>query len=141
MSSSLSPISPLGGLLENLRPLHLGTDLKASTLICFCCQIWPQRLLDNDCKWPPNGTFDPSIIRELYNYCQQSGKWKEVPYIQTSYLHSKLPLCSSCSFTQLLLAMKPQSDETITIIDPANKLLPYCPQLIVLPASSPLLYL
>ena len=70
-----------------------------------------------------NGTFDLTILKDLYNYCQKTGKWKEVLNVQAfSYLHSKPYLCSSCSLTQLLLAMKSQSEETSTIVDSANEL-------------------
>jgi hypothetical protein len=47
-----------------------------------------------------------------------------------SYLHSKPSLCSSCSHTQLLPAMKSQPDKTpLSLLDPTNELPPYRPQL------------
>lgn len=98
--------------------------LKGPNLVHLCNKVWPQYPSDNQSKWQFNGTLDPNIIRELYNYCEQSGKWKETLYVKAfSYLHFKPSLCTSCSSTQLLLAMKSEQDESITV-DPVNKLLP-----------------
>lgn len=98
--------------------------LKGPNLVHLCNKVWPQYPSDNQSKWQLNGTLDPNIIRELYNYCEQSGKWKEILYVKAfSYLHFKPSLCTSCSSTQLLLAMKSEQDESITV-DPVNKLLP-----------------
>lgn len=61
------------------------------------------------------------ILRDLCNFCQWPGKWKEVSYIQPfSYLHSKSSPCFSCSPTQLLLTIKSQWDEPSTILNPAH---------------------
>jgi hypothetical protein len=62
--------SPLGCLLVNLRTLHPKPDLKPQKIIFLCNQTWPQYPLDNASKWPPNGTFDPNILRDLYNFCE-----------------------------------------------------------------------
>jgi hypothetical protein len=57
---------------------------------------------------PLNGTFDPNILRDLYNFCERAGKWKEMLYAQSfSYLPTKPSLCTSCSPVQVLLASKP----------------------------------
>ena len=96
--------SPLGCLLNNLKPLHLTPDLKP---VRYCNEIWPQYPLDNQSKWPPNGSLNPKILRNLYNFCEHTGKWKEIPYIQTfSYLRTKLSLCLPCNPKHLLLALK-----------------------------------
>jgi hypothetical protein len=62
------------------------------------------------CALAFNGTFNPSILRDLYNFCEHAGKWKEIPYTQSfSYLCTKPSLCISCSPAQVLLASKPAS--------------------------------
>jgi hypothetical protein len=64
-------------------------------------------------KWPLNGTFNPNILRDLYNFCEHAGKWKELPYAQSFlYLHTKPSLCTSCSPVQVLIASKPASKQT-----------------------------
>jgi hypothetical protein len=59
--SQITPDSPLGYLLANLKPLHLMPYLKPQKLIFLCNQAWPQYNPDNASKWPLNGTFDPNI--------------------------------------------------------------------------------
>jgi hypothetical protein len=100
--------SPMGYLLANLGPLCLTPDLKPRKLIFLCNQAWPQ--LDNASKWPLNGTFNPNILRDLYNLCEHAGKWKELSYLQSCpYLCIKTSLCTFCSPAQILLACKPVS--------------------------------
>lgn len=48
--STMSPSSPLGCLLDNLRSLHLAPYLRNSKHIHLFSQIWPQYLLDNQSK-------------------------------------------------------------------------------------------
>jgi hypothetical protein len=94
--------------LANLGPLCLIPDLKPWKLIFLCNQAWPQYPLDNASKWPLNGTFNLNMLRDLYNFCECTDKWKEIPYAQFfSYLHTKPSLCISCSPAQVLLASKP----------------------------------
>jgi hypothetical protein len=108
--SKIPSDSPLGCLLANLGPLCLMPDLKPQKLIFLCIQAGPQYLLDNASKWPLNGTFNPNILRDLYNSCEHAGKWKEIPYTQSfSSLHTKPSLFTSCSPVQVLLVSKPAS--------------------------------
>jgi hypothetical protein len=105
--SQIPSDSPLGCLLANLWPFRLMPYLKPQKLIFLCNQAWPRYPLDNASKWPFNGTFDPNILRDLYNFCERTGKWKEIAYIQSfSYLHTKPSFCTSCSPAQVLLASK-----------------------------------
>lgn len=140
--SSVPSHSPLGCLLENLKSLHLTPELKGSKLIRFCNKIWPKYHLDNQSKWPRNGTLDPNIIRDLYNYCERLEKWKEIFYVQAfSLLRSKPSLCASCSPTQLLLARKSEQDDPSTTFDPANepsprRTKPSAPPLVLAPPIS-----
>lgn len=81
LSLNVPPGTPLGYLLENLISLKLMPDLRPSKLIHLCNKVWIQCPLDNNSKWPANGMLDRMGLRNLHTYCQQSGKWKEVPYI------------------------------------------------------------
>ena len=88
-------------------------------------------------KWPVSGILDPIVLRDLHTYCQQSDKCKEAPYAQAyAYLCSNLSLCSSCSPTQLVQAMKLLPDDTTTL-DPANELPPFCSRLVSTPSKIP----
>jgi hypothetical protein len=64
----------LGCLLANYEPPQLSPDLKAKKLIFLSNQAWPQYQLDNNFKWPLDGTLDPNILRDLYNFCECTGK-------------------------------------------------------------------
>jgi hypothetical protein len=60
--------------LANIKPLRLSLDLKAKKVIFLSNQAWPQYQLDNDSKWPLDGTLDPNILRDLYTFCEHAGK-------------------------------------------------------------------
>jgi hypothetical protein len=107
--SQIPSHTPLGCLLANLRSLRLSPDLKTKRLIFLCNQVWPQYQLDNNSKWPLDSKLDPNILRDLYNYCECTGRLQEIPYVLVfSYL------CTSCSPAQVLLATK----TPITLPDP-----------------------
>lgn len=73
--------------------------------------------------------MDPNILRDLSNYCQQTGKWKELPYIQAFfYLFAKHSVSSFSSPSRALLAMKAEPEETPAGLDPADEPLPFRPQ-------------
>jgi hypothetical protein len=74
--SQTSSDSPLGSLLAKIGPLRLMPDHKPQKLIFLCYQAWLQYPLHNASKWPLNGTFDPNILKNLYNFCEQAGQWK-----------------------------------------------------------------
>jgi hypothetical protein len=71
--SKIPSDTPLGCLLANLKLLQLSPDLKAQNLIFLSNQVWPEYQLDNDSKWPLDGTLNPNILRDLYNFCEHTG--------------------------------------------------------------------
>jgi hypothetical protein len=108
--SKIPSDTPLGCLLPNLKPLWLSPDLKAQKHIFLSNQAWPQYQLDNDSKWLLNGMLDPDALRDLYNFYERTGKWKELSYVQSfPYLCTKPSLCTFCSPVRILLACKPVS--------------------------------
>ena len=69
-SKTINLASTLGCLLEALKPQALIPYLEISTLVHLCLKKKsPHYNLDNNLKWLPNGTFDPDILQELFNYC------------------------------------------------------------------------
>ena len=88
---------------------YLGRN-SFQTLNLPCSEAWPQYSLDNGSQWPPTGTFDFDILRDLDNYCQKTGKWSEVPYIQAFWLlRSRPTLYTHCSPSEILLSPLPTS--------------------------------
>jgi hypothetical protein len=111
--SKIPSDSPLGCLLANLGPLCLMPDL--------CNQAWPQYPLDSASKWPFNGTFDPNSLSDLYNFCECTVKWKEIPYVQSFfYIRTKPSLITSCFPVQVLLASKPVSKPAKSSSEPPS---------------------
>lgn len=90
----------LGCLLSNLKLLQLTPDLKPPKLIHFKTQAWPQYLLDNQRKWPPNGSLDPNIIPDIYNFCVGKGNGKRALMSLPSLLFA--PSLFMCLFTRPL---------------------------------------
>jgi hypothetical protein len=56
--SKFDSSTPLGCLLRSLGDLGLQQDTKSKRLIFYCNTIWPHYRLDNQSRWPENGTFD-----------------------------------------------------------------------------------
>ena len=93
-------------LLANLRTLHISGEIRSKRLTFLCSEAWPQYSLDNSSQWPPTRTFDFNILRDLDNYCQRTGKWSEVPYVQAFWLlRSRPTLYTHCSPSKILLTM------------------------------------
>ena len=76
--SKPDPKSPLGCLLKNLPAIDPG--LKRKRLIFLMARLFYQ--FDNHETWPPEGTFNFITLTDLDNFCRQTGKWSDVPYIQ-----------------------------------------------------------
>jgi hypothetical protein len=121
--SQIPSDSPLGCLLANLGPLCLTPDL-------LCNQAWPQYPLNSASKWPLNGTFNPNILRDLYNLYEHAGKWKELSYVQSfPYLCTKPSLCTPCSPAQVLLPLNQLLNEPNPL---PNLLFPHVSRLLAL---------
>ena len=98
--------TPLKCLLTNLRTLHISGEIRSKRLTFLCFEAWPQYSLNNGSQWPPTRTFDFNILRDLDNYCQRTGKWSEVPYVQAFWLlRSRPTLYTHCSPSKILLTM------------------------------------
>lgn len=50
------------------------------TLIKYCNQWWPLYKLDDDEKWPFNGTLKYNTLLQLMLFLRREGKWDEVMY-------------------------------------------------------------
>uniref|UniRef100_A0A8I3WYG9 CCHC-type domain-containing protein n=1 Tax=Callithrix jacchus TaxID=9483 RepID=A0A8I3WYG9_CALJA len=106
--SKIPKNTPLGCLLLNFDRLGYSQTLKRKKLVFLSQVAWPQYQLDNKSHWPPTGTFDFNVLRDLDSFCRRTGKDKEVPYVQAFWdLRSHPDLCSSCSTHQVLLARTP----------------------------------
>nr|XP_054095882.1 uncharacterized protein LOC108592520 [Callithrix jacchus]XP_054095883.1 uncharacterized protein LOC108592520 [Callithrix jacchus] len=121
--SKIDPNTPLGCLLRNFSKLGYSQTLRRKKLTFLSQVAWPQYNLNNQSHWPPTGTFDFNVLRDLDNFCRRTGKNTEVPYVQAFWdLRSRPDLCSSCSTHQILLARTPQKVSTATAGPP-----PYSP--------------
>ena len=57
--------TPLECVLANLRTLHTSGEIRSKRLAFLCSEAWPPYSLDNGSQWPPTGTFDFNILRDL----------------------------------------------------------------------------
>uniref|UniRef100_A0A5F4WAD3 Core shell protein Gag P30 domain-containing protein n=1 Tax=Callithrix jacchus TaxID=9483 RepID=A0A5F4WAD3_CALJA len=113
--SKANPNTPLGCLLLNFSRLGYSQTLCKKKLVFLSQVAWPQYKLDNQSYWPPTGTFDFNILQDLDNFCRQTGKDREIPYVQAFWdLRSRPDLCSSCSTHQILLARTPRKSPPTT---------------------------
>ena len=101
--------TPLECLLPSLKNLRLTGYVWPERLTLLCSEAWPQYPLDNDSHWPPSGTLDFDVLRDLGNYCRRTGKWSVVPFLQAFWaLFSRPTLCTTCSPTPIMLTMAPK---------------------------------
>jgi hypothetical protein len=79
-SSLCTKQSPLACLLKHWKDLD--PNLKKTTLIFLCTEAWPQYPLEDQEKWPSQGSLNYNTILQLDLFCKREKKWIEVPYIQ-----------------------------------------------------------
>ena len=125
-SKPISPNSPLGQLLESLKPHALIPSIKLKTLARLCSKTWPRYKLEDGTRWPPQGSFDPDILRELANFCHRAAKWKEMTYIMAFFymaLKTDPSATSQCSPAHMFLAMSASQEPSAPAMtmDPADE--------------------
>ena len=76
--------TPLECLLPNLKNLRLTGYVRPERLTFLCSEAWPQHPLDNDSHWPPTGTLDFDVLRDLGNYCRRTENGPKSPMYRLS---------------------------------------------------------
>uniref|UniRef100_A0A8C5J6F2 Gag polyprotein n=1 Tax=Junco hyemalis TaxID=40217 RepID=A0A8C5J6F2_JUNHY len=90
------PNSPLKCVLNSWEKIGGGSLLK-SKLIQYCNHWWPLYKLDNEAKWPENGTLDYHTMLQLRLFCRREEKWSEMPYVDLFFtLRDHLELQRGC---------------------------------------------
>ncbi|XP_064495941.1 uncharacterized protein LOC135405167 [Pseudopipra pipra] len=81
-SKDIKMKTPLGCILKHWRDLGgaPGGNISKKTLLKYCTQWWPLYKLDDDEKWPPEGTINYNTILQLMLFLRRLGKWDEVIY-------------------------------------------------------------
>uniref|UniRef100_A0A8B9SD64 Core shell protein Gag P30 domain-containing protein n=1 Tax=Apteryx owenii TaxID=8824 RepID=A0A8B9SD64_APTOW len=72
--------SPLGCVLKYWKELG-GDPLMRKKLLEYCNHWWPMYKLEDQEKWPLNGTVNYNTILQLMLFCRREGKWDKVPYV------------------------------------------------------------
>uniref|UniRef100_A0A674HBZ5 Core shell protein Gag P30 domain-containing protein n=1 Tax=Taeniopygia guttata TaxID=59729 RepID=A0A674HBZ5_TAEGU len=90
------PSSPLKCILNHWEKIG-GDSLLKSRLIQYCNHWWPLYKLDNQAKWPENGTLDYHTMIQLRLFCTREEKWSEMPYVDLFFaLRDHLELRRGC---------------------------------------------
>ncbi|XP_050166932.1 uncharacterized protein LOC126637602 [Myiozetetes cayanensis] len=81
-SKDINMKTPLGCVLKHWKELGgiPGGNISKKTLLKYCTQWWPLYKLDDDEKWPPEGTINYNTILQLMLFLRRLGKWDEVMY-------------------------------------------------------------
>ncbi|XP_063080485.1 uncharacterized protein LOC134470397 isoform X2 [Cavia porcellus] len=96
--------TPLQCLISNLRTLKIKNTIKTKLLTFYCQEVWPTYPLPGK-RWPPEGTFDVSILQTLYDFCKASDRVMELQYIEAFLvLRTRQSLIRSCAPAEILLA-------------------------------------
>lgn len=64
--------SPLGCPLKHWA--EAGGDLLKHEMVGYCNHWWPLYTLDDEEKWPENGTLHSNGILQLMLFCKREGK-------------------------------------------------------------------
>ena len=76
--------SPLGCILAHWKDIAgTGNTESKRNLVKYCNQWWPLYTLENEAKWPFNGTLDYNTLLQLMLFLRREGKWDEVSYADT----------------------------------------------------------
>jgi hypothetical protein len=67
VGSKINPQTPLRSLLWNLFKLGLSQNLLPKGQILLCSVAWLHYMLDDQSKWPPEGTLYLNVLRDLDN--------------------------------------------------------------------------
>lgn len=78
-SGGIEKKSPLGCILSHWKEIG-GGDLSKKTLIKYCNQWWPLYKLEDEEKWPFNGTLNYNTLLQLMLFLRREGKWDEIAY-------------------------------------------------------------
>uniref|UniRef100_A0A8C3HCL5 Core shell protein Gag P30 domain-containing protein n=1 Tax=Chrysemys picta bellii TaxID=8478 RepID=A0A8C3HCL5_CHRPI len=91
-----------------------GSDpLIKSKLKRFCTVDWPQYQLEDQERWPPEGSLNYNTILQLLLFCQRTGKWNVHMYVQLfMLLRDRSDLLQKCDLTP--------TSSVVTIVSPQN---------------------
>lgn len=81
-SKDVNMKTPLGCILKHWKDLGgiPGGNISKKTLLKYCTQWWPLYKLDDNEKWPPEGTTNYNTILQLMLFLRWLNKWDEVMY-------------------------------------------------------------
>ncbi|XP_053927520.1 uncharacterized protein LOC128852690 [Cuculus canorus] len=60
--------------------------MQKRKLVEYCNVWWTQYELEDQVRWPENGTLDYNTILQLMLFCKREGKWDEVPYVELFFI-------------------------------------------------------
>ncbi|XP_037260671.1 uncharacterized protein LOC119155766 [Falco rusticolus] len=88
-------------------------------MIEYCNNWWPLYTLDDQEKWPMNGTLNYNTTLQLMLFCRRQGKWSEMPYVDLFfYLRQRRDWQNECKLTS--------GDNLIMAITSDNKKVKKC---------------
>ena len=91
--------TPLECILTNWK-LFKSDLMTKNNLKRFCTVEWPQYQLEDQERWPPEGSINYNTILQLLLFCQRTGKWNEHLYAQLFMaLWNKTDILQKCNLT------------------------------------------
>ncbi|XP_053892787.1 uncharacterized protein LOC128841608 [Malaclemys terrapin pileata] len=115
--------TPLECILVNWKVF--GSDpLIKSKLKRFCTVDWPQYQLEDQERWPQEGSLNYNTILQLLLFCQRTGKWNEHMYVQLfMLLRDRLDILQKCNLTptgSVVATVSSQNPPTAVMADPVS---------------------
>jgi hypothetical protein len=84
LSSLLASVperSPLACQLKHWKDSD-SDNLKKKTLTFLCTEAWPKYPLEDQERWPAEGSIYYDTIPQLDLFCRREEKWTKIPYAQ-----------------------------------------------------------
>lgn len=95
--------------------------MHSSKLKRFCTVDWPQYQLEDQERWPPEGSINYNTILQLLLFCQRTGKWHEHLYAQLFMaFRNRTDILQQCNLTPLgavVTNVSPQSSPTAVMAE------------------------
>uniref|UniRef100_A0A8C3F8H3 CCHC-type domain-containing protein n=1 Tax=Chrysemys picta bellii TaxID=8478 RepID=A0A8C3F8H3_CHRPI len=115
--------TPLECILVNWKVF--GSDpMTKSKLKRFCTVDWRQYQLEDQERWPPEGSLNYNTILQLLLFCQRTGKWNEHLFAQLFIaLRNRTDILQKCNLTptgSVVATVSPQNPPTIVMADPVS---------------------
>lgn len=84
---------------------------------------WPQCSLGSEEQCLPNGSLNCNTIVQVELFCEQEGKWGEVPFVETfMMLYQSETIQRKCNMHTIMIQKVPSNKEILKVLPKTQEL-------------------